>query len=434
MSVETFLRKARSESNTHEFKVKDAERIADVVSALANTYGGILIVGVPDKWTGDFSTLVDVDEETESKVIDGLIGRLEPSSWFPTVVRVKVQNRRLLVLKVDANQSPSPVLSAGRAFMKREKRTVRANWFDLRSMYNSNDGVPAPVGPSLGARNLNGIADVSYLLPNGTSPPDLVWRVVAGSPVWGDQIQIEANINVRNSTLGHIKGSEVEVWLREFAEVNELICAEKWLEVPPSHVGTASFGLQVEGCQRNRPGLRAFVHVQLDVGSQPVGISGGGIAASITLMFWAIALAEDNSIKESKSIQSGNLDKYLRKFECQDVGEILDGLVATAEAVVVGAHEAMLDYPHLELMGPQAWAAGKLDELWDLTRVSGRRPATNALGQQRGFNSPDHFPSSLLEREALVATWLSTSLYAAGIVPEVPAWRRDRSAATSSSS
>lgn len=421
-SVENFLRKARSESNTHEFKLKDAERIADVVSALANTYGGILIVGVPDKWTGDFSTLSDVSEDTETRIIDGLTERLEPSSWFPEVVRVSVRTHPLLVLKVDASEAPRPVLSAGRAFIKREKRTVRANWFDLRSMYNSDERGVSAVAPLLSARNLISPADVFRLLPAGSSQPDIVWRMVAGSPVWRSQIRIEANADVRDATLTRLLGTPIENWLREHADVNELICDAKWVEVAPSYSGSASFGLAVEGGRKNDRGLRAYVHVQLDVSSKPVGVSGGGIAATLTLMFWTSALAEDNSIKETRVIQRGNLAKYLRRFDIDAVGQILYSLVATAEVVVKGASEALLDYPHGELVGPQGWVAGPLDKLWDFNNVRARRPAANALGTHRGLGPPDHFPATDHEREELVADWLSEALYAAGFVPETPVW------------
>jgi hypothetical protein len=420
--LEKFLKEGHPESNTHEYKLVGAtKRLPEVVSALANTYGGVVIIGVPDEWGGDFATLGNVDATSESRIVDQLIGDLDPN-WLPIFIPVEVDGHRLLVLKVDAGDAPRPLLAGGRGYLKREKRKVPASWFDLRALYAAEQP-RTPAVPSLHARFLSNLGDVSYILGGSADQPQFVWRIVAGCPAWPIELRgRHANASLRNQIRASLTATPLDGWIRAFGSEHDLTSDDGWRDVPPSHIGTASFLLAATRNGGNRRGPRAAAHLQLDVSDQPHGPSGGGIAATINLMLWPTSLAEDRSIAETQAIEQSRVDQYRRRLSLADIGATLDVLVLSVEAVLAEAKDALFDYPNSDLIGPNVWVVGDIAKLWDLTATGMLRPAKNDLGSHHAFDAPSAFPTAESSRQAVINTWLQNLLLAAGFVPSGPAW------------
>lgn len=114
-TVETFLAARHSESSVLEYKERaSARNLPEDIAAFANTYGGLVIVGVPDDWDGNFDRLVDVQDGDLSSLQDRLVDTLSPP-WVPPMKVVKVRGIRTGMVKVDLITAPRPLLVAGSA-------------------------------------------------------------------------------------------------------------------------------------------------------------------------------------------------------------------------------------------------------------------------------------------------------------------------------
>ena len=97
-----------TEPLTVDFKQSWTPRIAECAAAMANTYGGLIIVGITDKER----EFVGVSREAIAHVVDGLAARLAVQSWTPDTFEVKLDDsseKYLVVVRIDQATSPRPV-------------------------------------------------------------------------------------------------------------------------------------------------------------------------------------------------------------------------------------------------------------------------------------------------------------------------------------
>jgi predicted HTH transcriptional regulator len=86
--VRALVRQVGPESPTVEYKQQMADTIARGVAALANTYGGLLFVGVADD-----RTVRGVREKTIEAVAERCAARIEPP-WVPEIIPVPLGRAR----------------------------------------------------------------------------------------------------------------------------------------------------------------------------------------------------------------------------------------------------------------------------------------------------------------------------------------------------
>jgi hypothetical protein len=108
------------ESITLEYKSTYSPSLVKTVAAMANAYGGLVLVGVADakQVAKDPSAdrVVGVPGETTTKIAEGCRHGLEPP-WQPEIVEVAVPGRRdtyILVVRVDPARAPRPLLHEGK--------------------------------------------------------------------------------------------------------------------------------------------------------------------------------------------------------------------------------------------------------------------------------------------------------------------------------
>lgn len=120
----------RAGSATIEYKEQMADSIARGVAALANTYGGLLLVGVTDT-----SRIVKgVKERTIESVAEHCAAKIEPP-WVPPIIPVPLgqgSDLYVLVLRVIPGQHPRPLLVDGVAPVRHQNTTHPADWQRLR--------------------------------------------------------------------------------------------------------------------------------------------------------------------------------------------------------------------------------------------------------------------------------------------------------------
>ncbi|MEU6656805.1 ATP-binding protein [Streptomyces sp. NPDC046900] len=109
------------ESLTLEFKREYSTSLLKTIAAMANTYGGLIMVGIIDKAEADkkgCERVVGVDaQETIDKIASGCREKFDPP-WEPTFIPVPLDDesgRSVVVIRVDANVAPRPLLMDLRA-------------------------------------------------------------------------------------------------------------------------------------------------------------------------------------------------------------------------------------------------------------------------------------------------------------------------------
>lgn len=131
--VRALVKQVGPEAPTIEYKEQMAESIARGVAALANTYGGLLLVGVTD----DARIVKGVKEKTIESVAEHCAAKIEPP-WVPPIIPVPLgQGSALyvLVLRVVPGQHPRPLLVEGVAPVRHQNTTHPADWQRLRDLF-----------------------------------------------------------------------------------------------------------------------------------------------------------------------------------------------------------------------------------------------------------------------------------------------------------
>ncbi|MGH3783093.1 MAG: AlbA family DNA-binding domain-containing protein [Pseudonocardiaceae bacterium] len=131
--VRALVKQVGPEAPTIEYKEQMADSIARGVAALANTYGGLLLVGVTDT-----SRIVKgVKERTIESVAEHCAAKIEPP-WVPPIIPVPLgqgSDLYVLVLRVVPGQHPRPLLVDGVAPVRHQNTSHPADWQRLRDLF-----------------------------------------------------------------------------------------------------------------------------------------------------------------------------------------------------------------------------------------------------------------------------------------------------------
>ncbi len=130
--VRALVRQVGPEAPTVEYKEQMADTIAKGVAALANTYGGLLLVGVTDD-----RVVKGVKEKTIASVAEHCAAKIEPP-WVPEIIPVPLgqgSDLYVLVLRVVPGHHPRPLLVDGVAYVRHQNTSHPADWQRLRDLF-----------------------------------------------------------------------------------------------------------------------------------------------------------------------------------------------------------------------------------------------------------------------------------------------------------
>lgn len=137
------------ESLTLECKEKFSPGLVKSVAAMANTYGGLILVGVRDKLGPD--RLAGVPEQAVVQIVNACHEKLEPP-WQPEIIPVRISGDEgaqfVLVVCVDPAKAPRPVLIDGAAPIRLQGRNATADRARLGQLFTE----PAPALRGTGRR------------------------------------------------------------------------------------------------------------------------------------------------------------------------------------------------------------------------------------------------------------------------------------------
>ncbi|MFL0028387.1 helix-turn-helix domain-containing protein [Streptomyces sp. NBUL23] len=118
------------ESLTLEYKSEYSASLVTTIAAMANTYGGMILVGIHDKVEPGVERVVGVDAQpTIDQIVSGCSTILDPP-WEPAFFNVPLDDgseRSVVVIRVDANVAPRPVLVKLKAPIRLSGRNATAD-------------------------------------------------------------------------------------------------------------------------------------------------------------------------------------------------------------------------------------------------------------------------------------------------------------------
>jgi Putative DNA-binding domain len=158
------------ESLTLEYKEKYSPSLVKSVAAMANSYGGLILVGVTDQ-PGP-GRLAGVPEQALVQIVNACHEQLEPP-WQPEIVPVPLTaeagGRYILVIRIDPARAPRPLLISGAAPVRLQGRNATADRSRLAQLFSETSALLQGGGRRLNPPDLPAAAD-------GTPSADFVIR------------------------------------------------------------------------------------------------------------------------------------------------------------------------------------------------------------------------------------------------------------------
>lgn len=159
------------EGLTLEYKETYTSNLVKSVAAMANSYGGIILVGVQDGSGAD--RLAGVSEEAILQITNACHDSFEPP-WEPEIIPVPLDDGSgtlILVVRIDFKRAPRPVLMNGSAPIRLQGRNAIADRDRLAALFagstnisaSSQQVLPQPTLPT----RADGTPDADFVLRSG---------------------------------------------------------------------------------------------------------------------------------------------------------------------------------------------------------------------------------------------------------------------------
>jgi hypothetical protein len=202
-----------TENLTVELKGKrDGYNVAEAVCALANTEGGLVLVGLDER---SVPAMVGVAPGERDSVVRQLSATLEPP-YMPEITTVTADDpgRIVIVLRVSPDDVPAvPMLCRGRAYVRQPGQTTRATRDQLLDLVRRGSAEHfgyASAGASTGSmffpRGKTGAPDDSAI-------PDLCLRAAGGVGLLGPSVQtLTVGTALRRHLEALVDNSELVAW------------------------------------------------------------------------------------------------------------------------------------------------------------------------------------------------------------------------------
>jgi hypothetical protein len=167
------------ESQTLEFKREYSSSLLKSIAAMANTYGGMILVGVNDRAANGEDRVVGVDAQSAlDQIVSGCYEKFDPP-WEPKFITVPLDDgsgRSVIVIKVDPNAAPRPLLMDMKAPIRLSGRNASADRDRLLALAREDRLAEAvPMGqhvmsPQIPQDN-DGSATADFVLRTGINVP-----------------------------------------------------------------------------------------------------------------------------------------------------------------------------------------------------------------------------------------------------------------------
>lgn len=184
-----FLDQRIREGHVVEYKRQVTPEVVEVIASYANTYGGLILVGVDTQQRPNRDLPGDVPgvpPDAKEDLVNKINNLLEPPWWSPEVLQVPhgTDGKVVLVIRVDAAAAPRPVMYQGYVPIRMDGRKAKADRRLIKLLLEEPQPVPL-TPPETPARppthQLSPFCGDS--IPAGTAP-DLALRIATILPLW----------------------------------------------------------------------------------------------------------------------------------------------------------------------------------------------------------------------------------------------------------
>ncbi|WP_240799551.1 ATP-binding protein [Streptomyces sp. A1277] len=211
------------ESLTLEYKSEYSSSLVQTIAAMANTYGGMILVGINDKVGPGVERVVGVDAQpTIDQIVSGCSTILDPP-WEPAFFNVPLDDgsgRSVVVVRVDADVAPRPVLIKLKAPIRLSGRNATADRNRILQLVREEPSARVlPMGQNVMSPNLDrdneGKATADFILRTGINLPmgeAGAWRplseraVAAFAQALDDSAFPQALRNLGNGAIDYVTG------------------------------------------------------------------------------------------------------------------------------------------------------------------------------------------------------------------------------------
>ncbi|MFD8369177.1 helix-turn-helix domain-containing protein [Streptomyces sp. NPDC059688] len=186
--VRGFLALELEESFTLDYK-RNVDAVSDTVAAMANSYGGIVLIGV-DAHPKDKNLpgeLVGVKAIDKDRLVSKMATTFDPPGWTPDVIPVTVDDRLLLVVRIDPDSVPRPLFHQGVVRVRLDGRNIPA---DRRLVYALFQQAADPVLAYTGDPRFLPDHRSATRFQRAAAPPDLVIRAAVSRPLRRDAARL----------------------------------------------------------------------------------------------------------------------------------------------------------------------------------------------------------------------------------------------------
>jgi len=280
--VKDFLDLGLREGFTIEYK-RNGDKVLDAVAAMANTYGGLVLVGVAEdsKHRELPGTVIGVEPGRKMELVNQMGSQYDPP-WSPEVVDVPTGDgdKVVLVIRIDPDRAPRPIVHGGRIQVRLDGRDIPANRQLIRALLDENR---IPEAANVGTLSRSPKRHHPPIR-NDVDDPDVAVRVVASVPLWPVRTRSRLGPKTDETIIGALHESNVHQTLIQMArDIDELIVSQ-WAVGGrvSSHERCFSAGSRGgDGRVPGRPGIRVDCVIVL---------SGQGsnrtVEAFIDTLFW----------------------------------------------------------------------------------------------------------------------------------------------------
>lgn len=185
--VHGFLALEVEESFTVDYK-RGFEAAAETVAAMANTYGGLILIGVDARQSDKNlpGPLVGVKAIDKDRLVSKMATTFDPPGWTPDVIPVTVDDKLLLVVRIDSDTVPRPLFHQGVVRIRLDGRNATADRRLVEVMFQQADTVSPRTyfsDPRFAPENHGA---PHHRETYRTAPPDVVIRAAASRPLRRD--------------------------------------------------------------------------------------------------------------------------------------------------------------------------------------------------------------------------------------------------------
>jgi hypothetical protein len=265
------------EGFTLEYKreLGNASKVLTAVAAMANTWGGLILVGIDEQreQAAGFGVpgrdgIVGVPAVDRSRLVNMCSARLVPP-FDPVVRAIPLSDGNVvLAVKVYAELAPRPLTFEDRVLVRTDTGNRSADLFRLRELFtNPGTGIPAT------ASSLGNATPFDHPTFTDDPPADLVVRAIASIPFLPSSPRPKLTDSVRKDIQATVSQARISVWLLKMLGNAAGIGLNPWLASGLSTSSQVEFrweGFPVHGePECVFPEARLYAELRPNIGGGP---------------------------------------------------------------------------------------------------------------------------------------------------------------------